>query len=123
MAFEQARYIVRFYGSFMSDQERRAWRHLFAIFKLTHRHTDTAAQEEAWGRGRPLDNLLSTDPKVKRLAAVGMDAFELQTAERIGRDHREGVMFNNCPRSGGLAKTPKARQRRHCRQDWHATGG
>jgi hypothetical protein len=82
MDFEQARYIVRYYGWFMSDEERRAWRHLLATFKLTHGRTDTAAQEEAW-RGRPLNNPLSTDPKVKRLAAAGMDAFELQTAERI----------------------------------------
>jgi hypothetical protein len=107
----------------MSDEERRAWRHLLATFKLTYRRTDTAAQEEAWRRGRPVYNLLSTDPKVKRLAAAGMDAFELQTAARIDRDHREEVVFNNCPRCGGPGKTPKARQCRHCRHHWHATGG
>jgi hypothetical protein len=121
MDLEQARYIVRYYRSFLTAEERRAWGHLFATSKITRGRTDSAAQEEAWTKGSPLHELLSTDPQVKQLAAAGMDAFDLQTAERIYRDHREEIVFNNCPQCGGLAMTPKARQCRHCHHDWHAT--
>jgi uncharacterized C2H2 Zn-finger protein len=29
---------------------------------------------------------------------------------------------NRCPRCGEVAKTPKAKQCRFCKHDWHGTG-
>jgi hypothetical protein len=121
MDLEQARYIVHYYESFMSAQELRVCKHLFITSKITGGRSDSAAQEEATKKTSALHDLLSTDPDVKRLAAAGMDAFVLKTAERIRGDHREDIFFNNCPRCGGLARTPKARQCRHCFHDWHVT--
>lgn len=122
MELDRANYIVRYYEAFMTPDERLAWRHLFATFKITRGRSDDFAQEEASKSHKPIHELLSNDPEIKLLAAGGLDAFALRTAERIYRDHREEIYFNECPRCGRLAKTPKAKQCRYCHHDWHATG-
>jgi hypothetical protein len=116
----RARYVVRFYDRFMSEPERLAYRHLAATGKLMHGSTDLTAQEKAKTARPQLLELLSDDPEVLQLAAGGLVEFILRTAERICRDHHEQITFNNCPRCGELAKTPKARQCRYCGHDWHS---
>lgn len=56
---------------------------------------------------------------VQELLKNGPTAFRRHTAERIVKDHAEEIFFNTCPRCGKLARTPKARQCRYCRDDWH----
>ena len=51
------------------------------------------------------------------IAAVG---FMVRTAQRILDKHSDEITFNYCPRCGGLAKTPKARQCRFCDHGWHS---
>ena len=53
------------------------------------------------------------------LIYFGTDALYLRIAERVLREMPEQVEFNQCPRCGGLARTPRARQCRHCYFDWH----
>jgi hypothetical protein len=122
MDIDRAHYIVRYYSAFMTPQERLADRHLLATSKITRGRTDGSAQEEAIGSSKPIRELLSADPDVIQLAAGGLDAFAVRTADRIYVDHREEIFFNDCPRCGRLAKTPKAKQCRYCHHDWHATG-
>ena len=121
MELDQAKYIMRYYAVFMTPEERLADRHLSATSKITHGRSDSSAQEEALASPKPLREWLSTDPGVKQLAAGGWDAFAMRTAERIFREHRKEISFNECPRCGRLAKTPKAKQCRHCYYDWHDT--
>jgi hypothetical protein len=123
MDLDRANYIVRYYSAFTTPQERLAERHLDATFKITRGRTDNSAQEEAGESSKPIREWLSTDPEVKQLAAGGWDAFALRTAERIYRENREEIFFNECPRCGKLAKTPKAKQCQHCHHDWHETNG
>ncbi|MBV9888379.1 MAG: hypothetical protein JO119_17695 [Acidobacteria bacterium] len=123
MELDRARYIVRYYGAFMTSQERLANRHLCATSKITRGRSDKSAQEEAIASSKPIRELLSTDPEVKQLAAGGWEAFALSTAQRIDRMHHDEIFFNECPRCGKLAKTPKAKQCWHCHHDWHATSG
>ena len=123
MELDRAHYIVRHYDAFMTSQERLAQRHLLATSKITFGRTDNSAQEEAGESSKPIRELLSTDPGVKQLASGGWDAFALRTAERIYRKHRDEIFFNECPRCGRLAKTPKAKQCPHCQHDWHETRG
>jgi hypothetical protein len=122
MELDRANYILRYYEAFMNPQERLANRHLSAVSKITHGRSEASAQEEAIRSNKLIRELLSNDPAVKELAAGGFDVFTLRTAERIYREHREEIHFNECPRCGKIAKTPKAKQCRHCRHDWHATG-
>ena len=67
----------------------------------------------------PTRQRLSDDPEVLLLARDGYDAFVLVTGQRILRDNRDRIVLNYCPRCGGLARTPKARQCRFCGKDWH----
>ena len=119
MENEKAQYVLRYYGQFMTTQERLAQRHLFGTDKATHGRTDVAAQDEVRNSSHHLSELLSNDPEVLRLASDGLDAFIVRTAQRILHKHRNEIVFNNCPKCGALAKTPKARQCRFCRYDWH----
>jgi hypothetical protein len=120
---DRANYIVSYFSAFMTSQERLAQRHLLATLKITRGRTDESAQEEAVETSKPIRELLSTDSEVKELAAGGWDAFVLRTAERIYSEHHAEIFFNECPRCGGLAKTPKAKQCHHCHHDWHETNG
>jgi hypothetical protein len=61
---------------------------------------------------------LSDDPAVLRLASNGYHVFTQKAAQRILADHKDEV-FLNCPKYGALARTPKAKQCRFCKFDWH----
>ena len=119
METEKARYVLRYYAHLMTTKERLASRHLFGTEKATHGRTDTAAQSEVRNSSHPLSELLSNDSDVLRLASDGSDVFVVRTAQRILDEHSNEIVFNYCPRCGALAKTPKARQCRFCRHDWH----
>ena len=116
---EAAHYVIGFYGSLMTDVERRAQRHLSVTMKATSGRSDVAAQKDAQ-RSRIHSKFLSEEPNVLRLAANGYEAFALGTAARILQECAAEVRFNRCPRCGELARTPTAKQCRHCHLDWHA---
>jgi len=132
---EVARYVVNFHWDLMSVEERLALLHLVATIKATGR-SDLAAQGEARKSWSDLDaairretrneeritplRYLSDDPSVLELAADGFEAFELRTAARILRERAAEVRFNRCPQCDKLARTPTAKQCRHCGYDWHA---
>ena len=58
-------------------------------------------------------------PDVKKFLKDGYEAFELNVARRIMKETPEKVFFNNCPKCNKLARTPYARQCRHCGHSWH----
>jgi hypothetical protein len=120
MEKKKAQYVLRYYGHLMTTQERLAQRHLIGTEKATHGRSDVAAQNEVKNSSHHLSSLLSNDPEIVQLASDGIDAFMIRTAQRILDDHSNEMVFNNCPRCGALAKTPKARQCRFCRHDWHS---
>ncbi|WP_300597555.1 hypothetical protein [Niabella sp.] len=49
----------------------------------------------------------------------GYDQFELAIAKRIMNETPEKVFLNSCSRCNKLARTPYARQCRHCGYSWH----
>jgi hypothetical protein len=112
-------YVFRYFGDLMNPVERRAWMHLAATVKLTGR-SDVAAQKEARTKPKLYQRNLTDDPEALRLASSGWDAFIANTAQRILTESGDRVFLNCCPRCGKLTKTPKARQCRFCRHDWHA---
>jgi tRNA(Ile2) C34 agmatinyltransferase TiaS len=120
MDAERAHYVLRYYGQFMTTQERLAQRHLMGVAKATRGRTDAVAQREAKNSSHAARELLSDDPEVLQLATNGIDTFTVRAAQRILDEHSTEIAFNYCPRCGALAKTPKARQCRVCRHDWHS---
>ena len=114
-----ARYVMCFYSNFMNEIERRAYSHLASTMKAAHLRSDAAAQEEA-RQDQRFARYLSDDPTVLQLASEGYPAFAERTAERILAEHQNEIFLNLCPRCHGLARTPTAKQCRHCGFDWHA---
>jgi hypothetical protein len=119
MGAAEAKYVFHNYGHLMTPTEALAFRHLGGTMKATLGRSDRAAQEEVKNGSTPLRRWLSDDPEALLLARDGYDAFVLQTGQRILNDNRGLILLNYCPRCGGLARTPKARQCRFCRNDWH----
>ena|SRR5215510_11564877 len=111
-------YVLRYYSHFMTRQESEAYRHLTATAKAMHGRTDVTAQKEA--RGKSAGRFLSADPDVLKLACKGASHFAVRTAQRILDEHRTEVEFNCCPKCARVARTPKARQCRYCKFDWHS---
>jgi len=113
-----AHYVVHWYAHLMTPVEQRAQGHLFAAMKATRGRSDAEAQEQA-RKSAAHSRLLSDDADVLRLAGEGYEAFVARTSARILDDCRDEVVFNRCPKCGGLARTPMARQCRFCAHDWH----
>jgi len=114
---DEAKYVFRNYMNLMTRKEAQAFRHISGTMKATGR--SDASQEEVKGGSSISRKWLSDDPEVRLLAQDGYDAFVLVTGKRILRDNRDRIVMNYCPRCGGLARTPKARQCRFCGKDWH----
>jgi hypothetical protein len=118
----KARYVLRYYRYLLTSQERLAHGHLVDTAKAMHGRSDWAAQIEARTKPSHLHPHLSNDPEVLNLTRKGWNVFVEQTAQRILNEHGAKIRFNYCCRCGELARTPKARQCRLCRYDWHSAG-
>ena len=66
---------------------------------------------------------ISESEDVKTLLKDGYEVFELKVAERIMNEFPEKVFLNNCPQCKKLARTPKAKQCRHCGHQWRKLDG
>jgi len=58
------------------------------------------------------------DNNTNALVALGENALKLKIAERLFTHHKDQIL-NTCPRCEKLARTPLAKQCRHCGFDWH----
>lgn len=92
-----------------------AIKHTTSTYKLQHSTSDNTNltriyREKGW---------LTSDQTVLDLLKEGYDKFELNVANRIVSQNSEKVFFNNCPKCNKLARTPYARQCRHCGHSWH----
>jgi len=120
MNHQTARYVVIYHPQFMNELERRAWTHAIATEKAEAYRNRALVSEEL--RRDILDSYsesFSTDPEVLRLAGDGWDVFLERTATRILRDHGSEIYMNRCPKCGEVTVTPRAKQCRYCRHDWH----
>ena len=123
MDINEAKYIFAYYGRLMTEHERWAYRHLAGTMKASRR-SDASAQAEA--KDAPVERfreLLSDDPQILFLARDGFGPFVERTGQRILNEHRDQIVMNRCPRCGGVARTPQARQCRFCKYDWHDKAG
>lgn len=110
---EKAAYIIAYYSHLLTDDEQKALKHLWSMFKLEG-DVDGIRTRMYVKTGR-----LSTDLKILELTENGYDAFAMACATRIIREAPDKVFFNLCPVCKRLARTPKAKQCRWCGYDWH----
>lgn len=62
---------------------------------------------------------ISEQPNIKEYLKDGYEEFEFNVARRIMQETPEKVFLNNCPKCNKLARTPYAKQCRHCGYNWH----
>jgi ribosomal protein L40E len=62
---------------------------------------------------------ISERQEVREFLKHGYEEFELNVARRIMKEAPEKVFLNICPKCYKLARTPYARQCRHCGHSWH----
>nr|WP_315028025.1 hypothetical protein [uncultured Chryseobacterium sp.] len=108
---ETADYIIRYFKDLMTDNEKLALNyHMYTYKSSDSPYLRSMMIEKGW---------ISTDPQIVELLQNGYEEFELNVAQRILADIPEKIFFNNCPQCYKLARTPYARQCRHCGYDWH----
>ncbi len=54
--------------------------------------------------------------KINNIVALGLEHLQNKIANRLLKEHPE--LLNFCPKCNRLARTPKARQCRHCFHTW-----
>ncbi len=111
---ETAKYIINYFSNLLTSEEKMAIK-TSSMFKLEHSNSKNPNltkmyRENGW---------LTSDQSVLDLLKEGYDNFELNVANRIMEQSPDKVFFNNCPKCNKLARTPYARQCRHCGHKWH----
>lgn len=57
--------------------------------------------------------------RAREVVDAGEVNYRSALAQSIIRRHGSDIVWNRCPICSGLARTPRARQCRHCFHDWH----
>lgn len=108
---EQANYIITYFGNLMTAHEKLALKH--------HAHTYKTSDDPKMSRILTDKGWIRTEPEILDFLKDGYDEFELNIAKRIMTENPEKVFLNNCSQCDKLARTPYARQCRHCGHNWH----
>lgn len=109
---ETASYIINYFSNLMTDNEKLALKH--------HMHTYKTSDDPKMRRILTNRGWIRTESEILNFLKHGYDEFELNVARRITTENPEKVFLNNCPKCNKLARTPYARQCRHCGDNWHA---
>jgi hypothetical protein len=104
-------YIIKNYSHLMTLYEHLAYGSIQIGGKIEN------ASSEAINASR-VDALIAKDLRVKGLLKNGPEAFLQSLCDRILREHAEQVVVNRCPKCGGLARTPEAKQCPKCFHSW-----
>ena len=95
----------------MTDNEKLALKH--------HIHSYKTSDDPKMRRILINKGWIRTEPEILDFLKDGYDEFELNIARRIITENPEKVFLNNCSKCNKLARTPYARQCRHCGHNWH----
>ena len=105
-------YVFFNYGDLMTPHEGLAYKSIIGKLKADHAHSPGE-------RELLLREWVSKDPEVLQLLEGDSEQFFVNVSQRILQEHPAEVFLNRCPRCDGLARTPYAKQCRHCFFSWH----
>lgn len=108
---ELAHYIRNYFSNLMTDDEKLALKYHMYTYKT---EDNPKMRQVMIDRG-----WIDERQEIKDYLKEGYEEFELNVAQRIMRESHEKVFINNCPHCHKLARTPFARQCRHCGNNWH----
>ena len=105
-------YLITHYSILLSFEEKAAQKHHLATLK-----SDYAKNPKL--KEIILNRWSAKDEVALSLLDNGYEEFKRKAAEKIIREQSDKIFINNCPNCGRLARTPLAKQCRHCGQNWH----
>jgi len=111
---ETASYILNYFNFLLTQEEKTALRHSHSLIKLDGEDQNSVRRNMYKRKG-----WLTEDKEILALLEEGYDTFELNVAQRILSSHPDKVFLNYCPTCSRLARTPQAKQCRHCGHNWH----
>ena len=104
-------YIIRYFGKLMTEDE---------AFALDNHIYTSKSSENAYLRNLMMElGWIKSDLEITKLLENGYETFQQNVVMRILAETPEKVFFNNCPKCNKLARTPYAKQCRHCGYSWH----
>ena len=117
MDSETVDYLVTHYFYLLPHQKRLALKHVLHSEKVGG--IDDVASCERMRTMLLRCGWLSEDKEVLALLQDGVAAFRQRLAHTIFAENGGEGLLNNCPACSRLARTPTAKQCRHCGADWH----
>jgi hypothetical protein len=112
MTEEQKAYVLDHGTKYMLPEERKA------LVKLVYlkKGIDPGIYKQA---AQHMEKMYALpDDNIDHLVALGEEELRQLIAERLFKEHADKIL-NTCPRCEKLARTPLAKQCRHCGFDWH----
>ncbi|MBT30568.1 MAG: hypothetical protein CMO01_12990 [Thalassobius sp.] len=106
-------YISSYCTNHYNELEKAAINHHIAQVKFLPYKNKVKKMADAYERNT------STNPKVLELLKNGIEEFYKRASERVFKENFEELKLNRCPKCNGIARTPKAKQCRYCKYDWH----
>jgi len=64
-------------------------------------------------------NRYTEDPDILKLLNNGLKRLKEQVAQNVWAENGGDTLLNLCPVCNKIARTPKAKQCRYCKHDWH----
>jgi hypothetical protein len=120
MDFETAYYIIHYFPRLLNPKELAALIHQRAIFKIGP--VEKYDSIERYNKRLEFyQNNISKEPEVLELLSQGNGQFYVNSATRILKETPDKVYLNKCPKCNQLARTPYAKQCKHCGYSWHDT--
>jgi hypothetical protein len=113
---ELSRYIATYFTYLLTTQEKLGLHHLRSKYRIENPHSRDNIQQRIQAYKRT--GWLTEDKKILELVSSGEEELDRKIAEQILSQHRDRVFINNCPKCGRLARTPFAKQCRHCGHSW-----
>lgn len=113
MDIETAKYIVDFYSILLPRELQLAIHHTQSLF-FYKSYKSMSSITEIYRKFE----WISTGEEAG-LMEDGEDSFLINVAQRIMSQYVDKVFLNYCTKCNQLARTPFAKQCRHCGFDWH----
>jgi hypothetical protein len=108
---ETSSYIRNYFSHLMTHYEKLALQyHMYMDKTEDNAHMRKIMVNRGW---------ITERSDIKEYLKNGYEEFELSVARRIMEEAPDKVFLNNCPKCNRLARTPYARQCRHCEYRWH----
>lgn len=122
MNIETAYYIIHHFPRLLTKTENAALQHYNAMFKIgkpeKYSSVYTYYERLKWHKEH---NNITDNPDSLKLLESGIQGFYINAATHILQQAQDKVFLNKCSNCGELARTPYARQCKHCGHNWHDT--